>query len=423
MPAGVQDWAVRTIDLSSLKGMADIQIAFIGINGRGNNLYLDDIAILPDQTPQIDLSLSLTNEIKPIFCTGEIEFQLKVSNLSPFDITGITIKGLIGEEIFSKEFNQLTIAASDVYYHTMSVNINTEGVKEFDISVIPLGGADIDQSNNVILSRFAVSNSSAPLPYRSNIESDFPTGWTTFSTQSETKWELSVAPDQTPENIALKLGLFEENQSNSDYWLVSPSFNFANIDEASFHFRLSYALSSSYENRIKVYAYKECSNEDGLLLWEIDWEEIEAEMEENNAWRPSNRTDWDNIYVSLNEIAGGGNYRLAIKVSSGNSNNLYIDNLELFIQDIAQPTRIPENSFYIYPNPTQSLLNIVFSRNESESIKMTLFDLSGIPYFEQFYPNTLNQTYTLDLTTIPMGLYILQIEGQGFKEVKRIIKN
>ena len=156
---------------------------------------------------------------------------------------------------------------------------------------------------------------------------------------------------------------------------------------------------------------------------EIDWEEIEAEMEENNAWRPSNRTDWDNIYVSLNEIAGGGNYRLAIKVSSGNSNNLYIDNLELFIQDIAQPTRIPENSFYIYPNPTQSLLNIVFSRNESESIKMTLFDLSGIPYFEQFYPNTLNQTYTLDLTTIPMGLYILQIEGQGFKEVKRIIKN
>ncbi len=423
VPAGAQDWTSRTIDLSLLKGLSDIQIAFIGINGRGNNLYLDDIAILPDQTPQIDLSLTATTELKPIYCPGQIDFDIMISNLSPFDIKGIVINYQIGDQGFSENLNQLEIGASGVYNHTISANVGQIGIQDLNISVSPLEGSDIDFSNNLIASKFGVSTNTALTPYRDKIEGDFPDGWLSFSTQSDSQWELSVAPDQTPENEALKLGLFESNEPTNNYWLVSPAFDLSNLDEASFHFRLSYALNTIYENDIQVYAFKECSEEDGLLLWEKEWEELEEETEDNDEWIPNSQEDWENIYVSLNEIAGGGNYRLAIKVTSGNGNNLYIDNLELFIQDIAQPTRIPENSFYIYPNPTQSLLNIVFVRDERESIKMTLFDLSGIPYFEQFYPNTLNQTYTLDLTTIPMGMYILQIEGQGFKEVKRIVKN
>ncbi len=424
VPAGAQDWGVRTIDLSLLKGMSDIQIAFIGINGRGNNFYLDDIAILPNQNPQIDLSLTASSEFKPIYCPGQINFDLIISNLSPFEVKGIVINYQVGNQSFSENLNQLEIGASGVYTHTISANINQNGIHDLSISVSPLEGSDIDFSNNLITSKFGISNSTGLTPYRDKITGNFPDGWLSFSTQSETQWELSIAPDQTPENEALKLDIFAENEPTNNYWLVSPAFNLSNLDEASFHFRLSYALNTSYENDIQVYAFKECSEEDGLLIWEKEWEELEEESEDNEAWIPNSRDDWENVYVSLNEIVGGGNYRLAVKVTSAdNSNNLYIDNLELFIQDIAQPTRIPDNSFYIYPNPTQSLLNIVFVRDERESIKMTLFDLSGIPYFEQFYPNTLNQTYTLDLTTIPMGMYILQIEGQGFKEVKRIVKN
>ena len=231
-------------------------------------------------------------------------------------------------------------------------------------------------------------------------------------------------PDFEPENEALKLNLFENSDSDNTYWLISPSFDLSTLEEASFHFRLSYdALRNNIEDEIQVYAYRECADSDPTLLWEKTWDELEEPIETNESWVPSDRDDWENVYVSLNEIAGGGNYRLAIKVNAKNSNNLYINNFELFIQDIAEPTRIPANSFYLYPNPTNRLLHIVFDRNEPEPIRLTLFDLSGIQYFEQFYPDTFIQTYTLDLTTIPMGMYILQIEGQGFKEVKRIIKN
>ncbi len=421
VPSNAQQWSARTIDLSMLRGMSDIQIAFIGINGRGNNLYLDDIAILPDQTPQINLSILAANEIKPFYCIGEISFDLSIINLSPFDVRGIVINYQIGNEAFSETLNQVEIAPSGVYNHTITANVIQIGINNLSISVNPLVGSDIDFSNNFIETKFAVSTSTAPTPYRYNIESDFPSGWLTFSTQTDTKWTLSNAPDFTPENVALKLNLHEANESGNDYWLISPAFDLSSLNEASFHFRLSYGKNNQPDDEIQVYAIRECSEENGLLLWEKEW--IEEESGNSDLWTPTTRDDWENVYVSLNEIAGGGNYRLAIKVTSVNNNNLYIDNLELFIQDIPEPTRIPDNSSYIYPNPTNRLLNILFDRNEREGIKLTLFDLSGIPYFEQFYPNTLNQTYTLDLTTIPMGMYILQIEGQGFKEAKRIIKN
>jgi len=424
VPASAQDWATRSIDLSVLKGMKDIQIAFIGINGRGNNLFLDDIAILPDQNPQIDLSIVATNEIKPIYCAGEVSFDVTISNLSLIEVKGILINYQIGNQQFALNLAQVEIGASGVYNHTITSNVSQIGISELSISVSPLEGADIDFTNNIIETKFAISNSTAPTPYRDRIEGEFPAGWLSFSTKTNLNWVRANAPDLTEENEALKLHLFEEDEAETDYWLISPAFDLSNLTEASFHFRLSYALRDKIEDEIQVFAFRECSTDDGLLLWEKVWRNLEDDESGISVdWTPSDREDWENVYVPLNEIAGDGNYRIAIKVKASNSNNLYIDNLELFIQDIAQPTRIPANSFYIFPNPTNRLLNIVFDRNESEPIKLSLFDLSGIPYFEQFYPNTLNQTYTLDLTTIPMGMYILQIEGQGFKEVKRVIKN
>jgi hypothetical protein len=66
----------------------------------------------------------------------------------------------------------------------------------------------------------------------------------------------------------------------------------------------------------------------------------------------------------------------------------------------------------IYPNPTTGKLNI----RTSLDISYTLFDFTGRIIFEN------SKERTIDITTLPNGVYFLSIEYNGKRFNKRIIK-
>jgi hypothetical protein len=73
-------------------------------------------------------------------------------------------------------------------------------------------------------------------------------------------------------------------------------------------------------------------------------------------------------------------------------------------------------TFEVYPNPTNSILNIEF---EGELIEVTLRNLEG---------KLLSQTsvfaspISLDMTNYPSGMYLLQLTGEDHMQTQRIIK-
>ena len=73
-------------------------------------------------------------------------------------------------------------------------------------------------------------------------------------------------------------------------------------------------------------------------------------------------------------------------------------------------------TFEIYPNPTNSFLNIEF---EGALIEVTLRNLEG---------KLLSQTSVhaspilLDMTNYPSGMYLLQLTGENHMQTQRIIK-
>ncbi|MCH8331375.1 MAG: choice-of-anchor J domain-containing protein [Bacteroidetes bacterium] len=87
-PSASSDWRDEIIDLSSYVGSSQVQIAFEGINGFGNNLFLDDITLL--ETPPNDLCINAitlpttgitftrgnifqgTQSIEPVLCNGNL---------------------------------------------------------------------------------------------------------------------------------------------------------------------------------------------------------------------------------------------------------------------------------------------------------------------------------------------------------------
>jgi len=89
--------------------------------------------------------------------------------------------------------------------------------------------------------------------------------------------------------------------------------------------------------------------------------------------------------------------------------NLFVGNKEI---------EIPESDIIIYPNPTNSLINIHCSTNEIKEV--IIYNVMGVNVLEQ---NGLSQNdISLDLTNVPQGIYFARINVGDFCITKRYIK-
>jgi Secretion system C-terminal sorting domain len=77
------------------------------------------------------------------------------------------------------------------------------------------------------------------------------------------------------------------------------------------------------------------------------------------------------------------------------------------------------NSLSLYPNPSNSVLNVEFSSNISQG-KVEIFDLLGKQVFTQSIVS--NNFTEIDVTNWETGLYLVKISSENGEETKRFIK-
>lgn len=117
VPASSADWDLESIDLSSFAGNDKVLIKFQNINGRGNNLYLDDINIF-------DSPLGYESISKPVISVypnpNNGSFTFSVQHTKPGN--ELTIYDVFGKIIYSTRLisgsNAIDISnrASGVYF-------------------------------------------------------------------------------------------------------------------------------------------------------------------------------------------------------------------------------------------------------------------------------------------------------------------
>ena len=106
-----------------------------------------------------------------------------------------------------------------------------------------------------------------------------------------------------------------------------------------------------------------------------------------------------------------------ILLSSGNvataNSKLLVDNLSLeYPQSVATNDKA---DFYIYPNPSNGIVNVSLASNEKYNA--TLFNTLG----QKIYSKSIgNANSTLDFTSLPKGIYMLELKSDNFRTVKKI---
>lgn len=92
----------------------------------------------------------------------------------------------------------------------------------------------------------------------------------------------------------------------------------------------------------------------------------------------------------------------------------YVDDITLIDQSTVGINELDkENNFEIYPNPTNSILNIKSNNKQLQNAKIEIINTLGLlVYFDVYAPQ-------INISDLPSGIYFLTINN---KETKRIIK-
>ena len=71
-------------------------------------------------------------------------------------------------------------------------------------------------------------------------------------------------------------------------------------------------------------------------------------------------------------------------------------------------TEFPSHNLVIYPNPTSGILNLKFTNIISAPVRIEIFNTSGARIYSHIIMNTGNFTFETDLTSLPVGIYIVK---------------
>jgi hypothetical protein len=121
-------------------------------------------------------------------------------------------------------------------------------------------------------------------------------------------------------------------------------------------------------------------------------------------------------FSSLQQTTDGG-YILTGGISSDLNSNTDV----LLIKVVEDPSSIPEklidNSFRIYPNPSDGLLTMETEQPGLKSIEITNFN--GQQIFSGRFEGASHQ---IDISSFPKGVYFITIRSEDFVRTKKIIK-
>ena len=417
-PSSQAQWRRELINLSAFTGMSKVQVAFVGINDWGNNIYLDNISLFTEETWDASLTGLVTPSV--VTCEDQIAPVISIRNAGSVTLTSLDVDYAVnGAAIQTFSVNNLDLSIGQDLQITLPVMNFTEGVNKLFIDLRnPNGFTDSDETNDESTYTIVVNKSEDRIPLRENFESAFTPAWTIVNPAGGKTWEIIP----TNSGTSLYFNAYDDPVPQDEAWFVSPVLDFSRTTQASMLFDLSYAASDAGRETLDILASTDCGTTYQSLNYNFPQPAIV-----NSAWLPQTDVDWKkNITVNLTTLAGSADVRIAFVVRNGGGNNLYLDNIEFFTT--ANPDPIEIGSLYsVYgynlENPDQTNLKITFNLPERQDVRFTLLNAAGAMETDGMLTDVLNQTYPLNLSTrLPPGVYFIRVQiGKKFYTSKVLV--
>ncbi len=417
-PMSPFDWEEELINLTPFIGSDYVQIAFIGVNGGGNNLYVDSIAITSDNLLAYDVGIRQISNVSQVSCFNEFVPVLEVKNYGYETVDNLLISydSENGSEGF--QFSNLNLLSGASANLILQGSLQ-DGLNRHEFEVISVNQRVDEYAPNNKLRYYAVLNEDEEsIPVRQNFEFD---PWTINEASNDSDFEELLID----ENNVLKATAFNSTNIGTESWLVSPTLRTKDYQEAGLRFRVSYASNAQLIDNLKILLSTNCGLSYDEVIYNKNSDSLAVAVS-SSEWVPESDEDWRTEYLSLTNILQltdeedrVENFRLAFVFTNGTGNNLYLDDIEVLTID--DPDLKPFNDqITLYPNPsTDKHFKVAFNLEKKEEVLIQLVDLSGRVIYSERFSETLNQIYEF-VAPNQSGFYFVRTIGQSFVETKRL---
>ncbi|MDH3708251.1 MAG: choice-of-anchor J domain-containing protein [Cyclobacteriaceae bacterium] len=424
VPDSPNDWRSESIDLNNFAGMGQIKIAFIGINDFGNNLYLDDVEIIGTLRPDLDLAVAAINNPDLISCGTEVEPGITLKNtglneINSFQVFYATTNGASGT-LNVDGVNLTRDQTLEVYFPQTSMPLG-EDTFTATISMVNGSSGDGEASNDVLSQPFILDDQRDVLPKIETFEGPLSaTDWLQIGTDQSVSWEVDDAPGLIGSgNQGAMLNFFNYSQIGELDYLVSPVLDFSGASDPTLTFDLAYGGGDNVNDGLIILVSTDCGEQYSDTVYSAFGAQLTT-AESNGEFFPDGTSDWEKIEVNLSTFAGLTDIRVAFLGVNDFGNNLFVDNIEFFINDLTTSLKLTPEQMILFPNPAKSEFSVAFRLSQRQPLEIRIIDPLGRVVSRFDLGEVLNQTLKVELPN-SSGVYILQAIGTSFKETHRII--
>ncbi|MBT1698347.1 choice-of-anchor J domain-containing protein [Fulvivirgaceae bacterium PWU4] len=418
VPSGESQWRKETVNLNAFLGKTHVQLAFVGINDWGNNVYIDNISLITSEVED----LKLKEKISPglVTCNPVIIPRIIVQNVGNVDISRFKVEYAVNGGVVQSYTENITIGDGTETEISLPQLLLKPGANTLSVNIAdPNDVADETPANNLQVFTVVVNGNADRIPLRENFDAAFPNQWLTVNPAGTgMNWQGTA----TNFGTSAYFNASTNTSIGDEAWLVSPVLDFSKTDTALMVLDLAYRRLAERTENFRILASPNC----GETYAEVTTPDLSSFPVQTTPFTPQAPTDWQrNVTINLDAFAGKDQVRIAFVAANENGNNLYLDNIEFFSTGNPRVVTVNEPfSIYGYRagEPAQSNLQITFNLAERRDVQYAVHDTMGKQYTSGLLRDVLNQTYPLELEqSLASGVYIVRLNIGGKLYAERVM--
>ena len=233
-------------------------------------------------------------------------------------------------------------------------------------------------------------------------------------------------------NSSKSARLMNLNQTVGDVdELIASPVDLSGVSQVTLSFRYAHKRrNSSDDDKLRVLITNTCGDS-----WAIRKTLLLASTSsiQGTSFTPSSENDWTTVHVTnITSSYLVDDFRYKFTFEGGGGNNIYIDNINIYegpsSDDLVDGSGVGLNelseieSLNLYPNPTDNELNVAFNVRTAQKVAVIIQDLTGkIAQKHVVNAQEGSNLVVLETQSLAAGVYFMEIETNGSKEVKQFI--
>lgn len=346
-------------------------------------------------------------------CTNSFAPIITIRNKGSQTLTSLLVKTIIdnGTPVnytWNGTITSLTNATVTLNAITITPGIHT--VKIFVAS--PNAGTDENNTNDTLTTTVQYFDPVQSITEGFEGNTFPPQAWDIVNPDQLVTWQNVTGIAKTGNSSVMIDNVNNFNIGEQDY-LRLPELNLTNIDSAYFSFQVAastftpVSVAGNNWDTLEVLASKDCGATYNSLYKKWGANLVTTALENKNPFVPA-PGEWRKDSINLTAYINAGKVLLAFRNTTGNENNIYLDDINIRTQ-IINPN-LKAAGFLVTPNPARNNIAVQFYPNPANLKSIQLYSQVGQKLAEINIASGLGATnYTIDIHRYPAAIYIVRV--------------